>query len=294
MKNNRGISLITLVITIVVLIIIAGVTIYYGGIQNVDQANNVGAYTEALNVSDAVVSRAFFNRTNATKYPYIGTPLTDSDPVEVNGLQYGDGWYQLSPEQAAELDLENVIRTYIINYLTGEVVSIAPIIIDDEEYYALDDLKQVVGEDDTQVSPDQFNVVKGVNKPALIKGMVPVRNINGRWIVVNSEDINWYDYSAGKEMWANVMLTDELAVDGYTNAELRKTELVNIEGREVTTEGSMFVWIPRYSKDPSGNIVFSELYHDYTENGYSVSSAFKENGNVTGIWVSKYDAEITH
>ena len=285
MKNNKGISLITLVITIVILIILTGITIYYGGMKNIDHADNVGAYTEALNVSDAIVSRAFFNRTNSTKYPFVGTPLTNANSVEVNGLQYGNGWYQLSPEEAVELDLENVIRTYIVNYSTGEVVSVLPILVDGEEYFALDDLKQVVGEDETQVSKDQYNV---------IKGMVPVRNINGRWIVVNSEDVNWYDYSAEKDMWANVMLIDELTVTGYTNEEIRNTPLVCLEGREVTYEGSMFVWIPRYSKDPTGNIVFSELYHDYTENGYTVSSAFKENGNVTGIWVSKYDAEIKY
>ena len=90
------------------------------------------------------------------------------------------------------------------------------------------------------------------------------------------------------------ILNDEIVVDGYTNAQVREASLVSLEGREVIENGSMFVWIPRYSKDAAGNIVFSELYHDYTLEGYEVSPAFTQNGQVTGIWISKYDAEITH
>lgn len=294
MKNNKGISMITLVVTIVVLIIIAGVTIYYGGIQNIEEATNVDAYTEALNISDAVVSRGFFNRTNSAKYPFEGTPLTSETAMEVNGKLYGEGWYLLTPEDAAKLGLENIKKEYIINYLTGEVVSITPIYVGDDILYALDELKKAVGDDETVVSPDMYNVSKGVNKPVLITGMIPVKNVNGKWIVTNADDVNWYDYSSETEIWANVMLNDEIVVDGFTNAEIRETSLVSLEGREVIENGSMFVWVPRYSKDAAGNIVFSELYKDYTEDGYEVSPAFTQNGQVTGIWISKYDAEITH
>ena len=294
MKNNKGISMITLVVTIVVLIIIAGVTIYYGGIQNIEEATNVDAYTEALNISDAVVSRGFFNRTNSAKYPFEGTPLTSETAMEVNGKLYGEGWYLLTPEDAAKLGLENIKKEYIINYLTGEVVSITPIYVGDDILYALDELKKAVGDDETVVSPDMYNVSKGVNKPVIITGMIPVKNVNGKWIVTNADDVNWYDYSSETEIWANVMLNDEIVVDGFTNAEIRETPLVSLEGREVIENGSMFVWVPRYSKDAAGNIVFSELYKDYTEDGYEVSPAFTQNGQVTGIWISKYDAEITH
>lgn len=294
MKNNKGISMITLVVTIVVLIIIAGVTIYYGGIQNIEEATNVDAYTEALNISDAVVSRGFFNRTNSAKYPFEGTPLTSETAMEVNGKLYGEGWYLLTPEDAAKLGLENIKKEYIINYLTGEVVSITPIYVGDDILYALDELKKAVGDDETVVSPDMYNVSKGVNKPVIITGMIPVKNVNGKWIVTNADDVNWYDYSSETEIWANVMLNDEIVVDGFTNAQIRETPLVSLEGREVIENGSMFVWVPRYSKDAAGNIVFSELYKDYTEDGYEVSPAFTQNGQVTGIWISKYDAEITH
>ena len=293
MKNNKGISMISLVITIVVLIIIAGVTIYYGGIQNIDEATNVDAYTEALNISDAVVSRGFFNRTNSAKYPFEGTPLTEDTAMEVNGKVYGEGWYLLTPEDAAKLGLENIKKEYIINYLTGEVVSITPIYIGDDVLYALDELKKAVGDDETVVSPDMYNVSKGGNKPVLITGMIPVKNVNGKWIVTNADDTNWYDYSSEAEIWANVMLNDEIVVDGFTNAQVRETSLISLEGREVLENGSI-VWVPRYSKDAAGNIVFSELYHDYTIDGYEVSPAFTQNGQVTGIWISKYDAEITH
>lgn len=294
MKNNNGISLISLIITIVVLIIIAGITIYYGGMQNIEEATNVDAYTEALNISDAAVSRTFFNKTNPTKYPFEGTPLSAANSIEISGDVYADGWYLLTPEDAAKLGLENIKREYVINYLTGEVVSREPIYIDDEIFYALDDLKKEVGEDETVVSDEMYDPAKGVNKPKLIKGMIPVKNVNNRWIVTNSNDPNWYDYSSSKEIWANVMLNDEIIVEGFTNAQVREASLVSLEGRQVTQNGSMFVWLPRYSKDADGNIVFSELYHDYTGAGYSVEPAFTEGGNITGIWISKYDVDINY
>ncbi len=292
MKNNRGVSIMSLVVTIVLIIIIAGVTIYYGGMQNIEKTTSIDAYTEAMNISEAILSRSFFNRTNSDKYPLVGRPLSDTDFLVVNDVTYGDGWYELTPEDAIDLQLENIKKSYIINYSTGDVISKEPIYIEDEVYYTLNELKVVVGEDKTAVYDDMYNETKGVNKPLLVEGMIPVRNINGKWIVTNAEDTNWYDYSSDSNMWANVMLNDEIEINGFTNSEVRATELINLEGREVTKNGSMFVWIPRYSKNSEGNIVFSEIFNDYTIDDYEVDSAFTNDGDVTGFWMSKYDASI--
>lgn len=291
MKKNNGVSLITLVITIVVILILAGASIYYGTRENLNTAYSTDMYTELLNVSEATKQRYLTNRMDDNRYPYVGTPLTESNPKVVNNITYGDGWYLLTPEQSVELNLENVTNEYIINYLTGEVISLKPIVHDDEEYYTLDDLKEVIGEEENPVSEDLYDVAKGINKPILVSGMIPVRNVNGKWLVTDENDDRWYDYSAENKVWANVMFLDEITISGYSNEDIRNASIAELNGREIQNIGSMFVWLPRHTSNGT-SVVYSRLLQDYTEDGYSLSSAFtKDSHEVTGIWVSKYDSE---
>ncbi len=293
MKKNNGISLISLVVTIVVMIILAGVSIYYGTRENINTAYVTDMYTELRNVSEAAQERYLTNRIDASRYPYVGTPLSSTNSKVVNNVTYGDGWYLISPEQTLELNLENVSNEYIINYATGEVVSLKPIVHEDNEYYTLKDLEDVINEEPPEVSNDLYDVAKGINKPVLITGMIPVRNVNGKWLVTNESDDRWYDYSAENKVWANVMLLDEITISGYTNEQIRTASLAELDGREVQTSGSMFVWLPRHTSNGS-NIAYSRLLNDYTENGYSLPSSFtKDSSEVTGIWISKYDSEYT-
>ena len=192
MRRNSGISMITLVITIVMLLILAGLTIYYGAIQNIDKTSETMSYNEIFEVSEAVAQRKLMNRLDNSRYPYIGTPLDDSKPEKINGVSYGEGWYKLEPNQTEELSLENVKGEYVINYLTGEVISVKPIYYEDEEYYAASDIKDVVGGADTTFDASGYDEAKGVNKPVLVTGMVPVRNVNNKWIITNADDEKWY------------------------------------------------------------------------------------------------------
>lgn len=290
MKENKGISLITLVITIVMMIILAGITVYYGVQQNIDTAYETDRYTEMKNVSEAVQQRSLTNRIDPNRYKYVGTELSNSSSKVVNNITYGDGWYLLTPEESTKLSLESIEKEYLINYMTGEVVSIEPIIYDENEYYSYNDLKNVVGGEDSDVSEDMYDTSKGVNKPVLIAGMIPVRNVNGKWIVTNADDERWYDYSAEKKIWANVMLSDEVTIGEYTNEQIKNASLAELDGREVTTNGSMLVWLPRFTSNGS-SVVYSRLLQDYTEEGYVLDSSFADE-SATGLWISKYDAEL--
>lgn len=292
MKKNSGVSIITLIITIIILIIIAGMTIYYGSLQNIDKTSDTMTYNEIFEVSEATAQRALMNRLNSSTYGLVGIKLSDDSPVEINGISYGDGWYKLEAETSKELNLEKIKKDYIINYDTGEVVSFTPIFYEDKELYSSTDVKEVVGGGDTNISSDMYDKIKQVNKPYLVSGMIPVKYDNGKWKVTTASDEKWYDYSKESNSWANIMLMDEIKIDGYTNEQIREISPTELEGLEVTTTGSMFVWIPRYSSDSSGNIVYSYLCTDYLENGYSVSDAFSNpTKELTGVWISKYDVE---
>ncbi len=292
-KNNNGVSLMSLVITIIILLIIASMSIYYGVTKNIDTTTSTVSYGEVFEVCEAVSQRALMNKLNASLYPLIGTKLSDASPVTVDNINYGDDWYRIeTTEDFSNLSLENVKRSYLVNYITSEVVTESPVTYENNKYYNSTDLKNAINGTSSSVSNDMYDVQKGVNKPALVKGMVPVKNVNGTWIVTDSSDDEWYDYSQENKIWANVMLMDELTVSGYTNAEIRSTSLSDLKGKVVTNNGSMLVWIPRYSVNSANEIVYSNLLNDYVSDGYSVPEAFKENNsNLTGIWVSKYDVE---
>lgn len=292
-KNNNGVSLMSLVITIIILLIIASMSIYYGVTKNIDTTTSTVSYGEVFEVCEAVSQRALMNKLNASLYPLIGTKLSDASPVTVDNINYGNDWYRIeTTEDFSNLSLENVKRSYLVNYITSEVVTESPVTYENNKYYNSTDLKNAINGTSSSVSNDMYDVQKGVNKPALVKGMVPVKNVNGTWIVTDSSDDEWYDYSQENKIWANVMLMDELTVSGYTNAEIRSTSLSDLKGKVVTNNGSMLVWIPRYSVNSANEIVYSNLLNDYVSDGYSVPEAFKENNsNLTGIWVSKYDVE---
>ena len=194
-----------------------------------------------------------------------------------------------------------------------------------EEQEILDDLNSYIenGEE------EKFNKEKGVNKPELTQGMIPVKfdtsknGGKGNWVICEETDSEWYNYTETDKKWANVMLCDG-TYDESTAI-----------GTEVAEEdlGSMFVWIPRYAYKitsgyhdaPNGgmDVKFlvgrtdqtvdnstvveynAETTNNYTEfpDGYVVHPAFEngestgyQNGEwkkeITGIWVAKFKAGI--
>ena len=195
----------------------------------------------------------------------------------------------------------------------------------EEEMAILDDLNSYIenGEE------EKFDEEKGVNKPELTQGMIPVKfdtsknGGKGNWVICSETDSEWYSYTELDKKWANVMLCDG-TYDESTPV-----------GTEISEEdlGSMFVWIPRYAykitsgyhDTPNGgmDVKFlvgrtnqmvdnstvveynAETTNNYTEfpDGYVVHPAFEngqstgyQNGEwkkeITGIWVAKFKAGI--
>lgn len=315
MKKSKGISLISLVITIVVLIILIGISIYNGLQENIDEAGNTMDYNEIFEVSEAVAQRALFNRLNAETYKLVGESgeftvtieqLSGDEKVEIEKKYVSsEGWYKIDADNSRDLNLEKVRRSYLVNYETSEVVSLVPIYYEGNKYFTADDLRDAIGGGSSMVSSNRYDEAKGVNKPYVVDGMLPVKLNGSYWIITNVDDPNWYDYASSTtesggtfgNLWANVMLMDEVEVEGMTNEQVRKATISELEGKKVTKEGSMYVWIPRYSRGIIGGetkIVYSKLTEDYFPDataGENVLNAFEDNGiQLTGIWVSKYDA----
>lgn len=302
MNNNKGISIISLVTTIVIIMILASVTIFYGFRKNNDKAEETKDVYDVYSLIDAVTNRALMHRINPTYYNYVGN--TDFDSITAgDGVTYTAGkWYHINDSKDFSLlGLDNLVGDFLVNYDTGEVVSVSGIKYQGKVYYSLNELRTEMGGPTTTVlAQAEYDKEKQVNKPILIEGMVPVKYNGSDWIVTSTDDSEWYDYSKEKNAWANVMLKDELVVEGFaSNDEVRRATLSDLIGKRVTTEGSCYVWIPRYTKLSSGSdIVFSNLLEDYTQGNYEVQEAFNATNTTTtiqlpGIWISKYEASLS-
>ena len=126
-----------------------------------------------------------------------------------------------------------------------------------------------------------FDTVSGTNKPALTKGMIPVKwdTSKEKWVVCSKNDAEWYNYNEDKKQWANIMLCDG-KYDDSTDV-----------GTEVNEEdlGSMFVWIPRFAYK------ITKGYHDNSEGGMDVKFLVgKTNKTVDNEQIVEYNETTTN
>lgn len=103
--------------------------------------------------------------------------------------------------------------------------------------------------------------------------MVPVNWNGSNWIVTNEE--NWdYSYDQTNKKWANVMLRDTLVLENMTNSQVQSATIDVMNGKKVTTPGSMLVWIPRYAYKIS---YYSSSSKTGTPVGYSDARGFTDS-----------------
>ena len=132
------------------------------------------------------------------------------------------------------------------------------------------------------VADGNYNASKGVNTPKLGSGMTPIKWNGSSWVNTTGSDKDWYDYTSKK--WANAK----------------------------TSDGSMWVWIPRYAysitsgyqSSSAGNIEveFMKGLTNETSTGrtsfqnasgqgnWNIHPAFNYGSTVSGIWVAKFEA----
>ena len=134
----------------------------------------------------------------------------------------------------------------------------------------------------TLPSDGSYSKEKGVNTPKLGSGMTPIKWNGSSWVETTGSDKEWYDYTGKK--WANAK----------------------------TSDGSMWVWIPRYAysitsgyhSSSTGNIEveFMKGLTNETSTGrttfqnssgqgnWNIHPAFNYGQTVSGIWVAKFEA----
>ena len=157
----------------------------------------------------------------------------------------------------------------------------------------------------------------GANAPKLTEDMIPVKwneNIDGGcWVVTNEKDDKWYSYKEKK--WANVMMRNNMVLKDKS-INVQDATIEEMKNKPIEIEGDMFVWIPRFAYQVLGayhnggsnvrgvfNIHFLEGITDkpYPDeiikydnvsgnNKWNIHPAFTYGEEVSGIWVSKFEA----
>lgn len=140
-KNEEGITLIALAITIVVLLILAGVSITSGNtsIDSANDDNNKASlnlvqqaistqYQQTILLSQTEITpdSSFSNRPDG----FIGTLITSTSEIDAEGISwvmadsymyFEDYYYRLEKEDLRQLGLTNSDFVFVVNYKTGEV-----------------------------------------------------------------------------------------------------------------------------------------------------------------------------
>ena len=307
LKQDRGITLVTLIIAIIIMIIISSVIIY-----NASTGMDTKALNSMYNDITILKNRVDIYYAQYQALPVIKIPYTNIAHIKNKNVNDNDNYYVLDLESLENVtltygkdykeykQLQNTDKTdlYIINEKSHTIYYVEGITLDNINYYTI---------------PNEYSKVEistKCNPPKLGMGMTPVKWNGTEFIKTKEYDAEWYDYidtSLGQERnskskWANAKTEDE----------------------------SMWVWIPRFAykityvdtNDKSqggtidivflknntnydfyGNDVTNASYID--ENGikgaYIVHPAFQDgtkngfaNGEwdeeITGFWMAKFEA----
>ena len=126
-KEQKGLTLISLIVMIVVLLILSVIT-YESVNINQEEAKGHTLESEIKMVQNAVLQRK--TEADLTRTSYYDLPGENISKEEVqkimsdNVLKGEDGEYKsLTPDTIQELGISNTEDTYIVNYRTGEVIN---------------------------------------------------------------------------------------------------------------------------------------------------------------------------
>lgn len=129
-RKNKGITLITLIITIVLLLIISGISIT-GTLRGHEETEEASQISELNIIQHAILER--YTKAQLTKETLPGTNIEKAQVQtiidEINSISgesitlKGTEYMQLNVEDLENLGITKEEDTFIVNYKTGEVIN---------------------------------------------------------------------------------------------------------------------------------------------------------------------------
>ena len=285
-KSGNAITLIALIITVIVMLILAGVAI--SAVLDQD-----GLFSKTQYAADEFNRQAALEKFNLKMTNFdLGLALDTGRVATINDLgkliDENDTYYDREITEVAVANDNNsatvkmdgytftVDKNLNVTHIDGSLAVTKPGTSsggstgDNDSNPGGDGGSDSSGDTDTgngdepEQLPAQPTVTPGTASDITVKlatGMVPVvyNETDTSWYVATEEQITnntWFEYvdtsiegNTNKSNWANVMLMDNLKVDnnGTTVTITNTTPTTDYYGKKVTSEGSMYVWIPRYA-----------------------------------------------
>ena len=124
-KNESGVTLIALVTTIIIMLILAGITINIGS-ENITRSADNRMKSELGIVQHAILQR--YTKAELTGETLPGKVATDRiaemEKIITKKDSETSNYYIIDHTNANELGLSNIEYEYIVNYKTGEVFNL--------------------------------------------------------------------------------------------------------------------------------------------------------------------------
>ncbi|MCL2859964.1 MAG: hypothetical protein FWF46_05305 [Oscillospiraceae bacterium] len=305
-RKEKGITLIALIITVIVMLILAGVAIgaltgsngLIGKVQSSANKYNAAAYKEQLD-TDIIDAQMQFWQANSN----ASTPTDLTSVLEEKGYAVtdnGDGTITVEKDGGTAVinsDFTTTVEGVATNTTTNTTTN-------QQETNTDTGVNNIVT---PPVTPPTVNLGNAdgswngtVDTPVLASGMTPVA-----WDASNNEitpttEAEWYNYANNK--WANAKTADgsywvwipryEYKID-YTgveqgvNTDITKAGKIDVRFISVNTKSGS----SGYTTDSSGITRSSD--------GYIIHPAFTNNVNqggwdseISGIWVAKYEMSM--
>ena len=146
-QKNRGITIVALVITIIIMLILVGVSITIGtNVINKSQQEDIK--TNMLSIQGKAMTIGEKNSFDPDNNSLVGTRITDKSTLS-NGLQNelnsSDAYYQWSSDDLNNQGLGTIKTSssefYIVDYNNNEVFYSLGVNVNGTTYYSLSDLK---------------------------------------------------------------------------------------------------------------------------------------------------------
>ena len=261
MKNNKGISLITLLVTVIVIIIIASISVYNGA-NVVRDARKKDAEDRLRTICSAIFKDDSFLNFNDDL-----AELTEDDFDYMDLLKYYDTDYDVTVKKIESGDED---KKEIIYELTMKKKD------SDTQYEYSANYTVSKEKYNYNVNFDEEN---GVNRPILVSGMTAIKE-DGT-VVEDLYNETWYSYKRTTPSFAK-MKTDDGTVYvwiprfAYSIQSFYKER----QSKEVPSTAISIVFLRGTSSYMVNDEVMPETY--------AVHPAFSKDGNeYSGIWVEK-------
>lgn len=262
MKNNKGISLITLLVTVIVIIIISSISIY-NGTNVVRDARKKDAEDRLRTICSAIFKGDEFLNFNDDNM----AELTEDDFDYMDLLKYYDNDYIVTVKktEVGDADKKNIVYELTMKKKNSDI---------QYKYSA-----------DYTVSKEKYNYnvnfdeENGVNRPILVSGMVAI-NENGT-LVEDLYNESWYSYKKTTPSFAKMKTEDGkvyvwIPRFAYSIQNFYKER----QSKEVPSTAISIVFLRGTSSYMVNDEVMPETY--------VVHPAFSKDGTeYSGIWVEE-------